>query len=110
MSKTLKFTVDLEGLDLPPQDAQRSPQELVSVVIHNIIHAYSRNGLKQDERKQYYRIVEVMDEAVKAKSEEVLLEDTDAGFLRKCCRESQMVPNRLLQRVESLIDDINKTA
>ena len=109
MSKKMKFSVDLEGLDLPPQDAQRPVQELVSVVIHNIIHAYSRNGLRQDERKQYYSIVAVMDEAVKAKSEEIILEDTDTGFLRKCCRESQMVPNRLLQRVEDLIEGISKS-
>ena len=28
------------------------------------------------------------------------------GFLRKCKRESTMIPNKLLQQVESLIEEV----
>jgi len=104
--KTMKFTVSLEGMDLPPQDAARSIQDLVGVVLQNIMHSYAKNGLRKDERKMYYAVVGKMDAAVSEKAEEIQLEDDEVGFLRKCSREAQMIPNRLLERVEKNIDDI----
>ena len=106
MSKVMDFKISVEGLDLPPQDVERTNQELVSIVMHNIMHSYAKNGLRKDERNQYYRIVDVMDEAVKMKADEIELEDQDAGFLKKCAREAQMIPNRLLQRIEDAIEAI----
>jgi len=106
MGKVLNLIIDMEGLELPPPDKEKTPQELVAIVLHNIMYSYARNGLKKDERKQYYKVVDVIDKAVKGKQDSVELEDTSIGFIRKCQREASMAPNRLLQRVEDLIDSI----
>ena len=106
MSKILDLVIDLNGLELPPPDKEKTSQELVAIVLHNIMYSYSKTGLKKDERKQYYKIVDALDKATKAKETSIELEDTSVGFLRKCQRDAAMAPNRLLQRVEDLIDNI----
>jgi hypothetical protein len=106
MAKILSLEIEKEGLELPPPDKEKTAQELVSIVIHNIMYNYSKNGVKRQERKQYYKIVDLLEKATKAKQNSVELDDELVGFLRRCQNEALMAPNRLLQRVEELIEDI----
>jgi hypothetical protein len=111
---TLKLEMKIDDL-IPPappvkegEEAPKQPKasELVSNVIKNIIISYSqeKRGLNGEERKQYYSLCSTLDKAVAEDAKTVELEDTDAGFLKKCKRECKMMPGDGLQRVEELID------
>jgi len=106
MAKILSLVFEKEGLELSPPDKEKTTQELVSIVIHNIMYNFSKGGIKRSDRKQYYRIVDLLDKATKSKEDSVELDDDLVGFLRRCQNEALMAPNRLLQRVEELIEDI----
>lgn len=109
----LKLEMKIDDLGLPHDD--KTPDikasELVSNVIKNIMISYSQaqRGLTGEERKQYYAIGAALDKAVAANEAIVELDDSDAGFLRKCKREARMIPGDALQRVEQLIDGMTRS-
>lgn len=106
--KTLRVKVDLEGLELGTEDKDKSPVEIASLVLKNIIMGYaaSKRGLDEGERRKFYKICDALDEAQKTEAEEIQLEDDWMGFLRKCKREATLLPGPLLRRVEDLIDAV----
>lgn len=109
----LKLNLDLTGIDFgddKEKGKEINPIEIASTVCKNIMFSYAQNqrGLTGEERRQYYRICEALDGAIKNNNYEVQLEDSDAGFLRKCKRECKMLPSDVLKRVEDLIDSMVK--
>lgn len=112
--KTLSLLCDLEGIDLEDIDKDKSPQEIAVLVIKNIVITYANRlgatgrptGLKEDERRKYYKLFDRLEKAVKEEAELVELEDDWMGFLRKCKREALFTPNDLSKRIEQLIDDV----
>jgi len=106
--KTLKLAISLDGLNLSEEDKKMSGIEIATKVIQNVISTYSNQlkGLTKPERTQYYNIKSLFDTAVKDSLEEVSMEDTDMGFIRKCFRETKLNPNDLLKRVEDNIDGV----
>ena len=105
--KTLTVSFSKEGLNLSDDIKDLSPQGLFLNVFKNIIFFFSlpTKGLKEDDRRLYYKIYDVLEKAVEDSSETVDLEDNWLGFMRKCKREASITPDKLLRKVENLIDE-----
>jgi hypothetical protein len=101
--RTLNLKLNLEGIDLGKDDKRTGP-EVTMAMIENIVLAFAnqkqRGGLTEQERRLFYKISDVFEKARVDKSETVELDDDWLGFIRKCFRESTLMPNRLLQRLE----------
>lgn len=107
--KTLKMIVSREGVKLPPEDEVRSDQGLVAEVIKNIILNYGaqhQGGLTEEDRRLYYKLADIFEKADKEKLESVELEDNYFGLIKKCKRETMLMPNLLIRRVEELIEEV----
>ena len=57
MSKILDLVIDLNGLELPPPDKEKTSQELVAIVLHNIMYSYSKTGLKKSARIHFHKLI-----------------------------------------------------
>jgi hypothetical protein len=103
--KTLSLSIDLEKLNLAEADKTKSVQSIVSSVIQNVILGYGQQqrGFDEKERRQYYKIADALELAEKENKTSVELEDDWWGFIRKCFRESKLMPNSLLRQVEELV-------
>ena len=103
--KKIELKLNLEELNLAKDDKETSVQKIVSNVIENVILGYGQQskGFDEKERRQYYKIADALEDAQKNNKTEVELEDDQAGFLKKCFRESKLMPNKLLRQVEELI-------
>jgi len=106
--RKLKLVVDLTDLQLPEEDKQKSPIEISTQVIENVIFNYAQQtrGLSEQERRLFYKISDLFDEAKTKKLEEITIDDEYAAFIRKAFRESRLFPNKLLRQVE---DNITET-
>lgn len=107
--KTLELKLDLETLKLSDDDKKQSVQKIINNVIQNVILGYGQQqrGFDEKERRQYYKIADALDEAEKLSSPSIVLEDDQAGFLKKCFRETKLMPNNLLRQVEDLVLTLN---
>jgi len=108
-----KFTITFEipkDLPLNAEDKKKTPQELAQEVIQNVIltAGASQRGLREEDRRLYYKICDKLDEANKEKSESVDFEDQEFGFIKKCFRETPLNPNKLLRVIEDLIGAVAK--
>ncbi len=111
--KTLNLQVDLEGIKFGDDLKDKSSAEVASEVIQNIILSYGmqERGLSEEDRRKYYKICDALEKAIKSHNGvdtpcNIELEDDWMGFLRKCKRESKLMPNKLIQRVEAIIDAV----
>lgn len=106
--KILELKLNTETLNLTEEDKKQSVQKTVSNVIQNVILGYgqSQRGFDEKERRQYYKIADTLDLAVKENKETVELEDDWVGFLKKCFRDSKLMPNNLLRQIEELVNNI----
>jgi hypothetical protein len=104
--KTLKLDISLEGLNLNDDDKVRSPSQLCGDVIKNVIVAYGvrgqNRGLTEEERRKFYKISDILEKA----EDSVELEDDWMGFIRKCFKETPLIPDKLLRRVEEKIEEV----
>ena len=103
--KDLKLELDLEKLQLNDEDKKASAQKIINNIIQNVILGYGQQqrGFDEKERRQYYKIADALEAAEKSGAEVVSLEDDQMGFLKKCFRESKLMPNTLLRQIEDLI-------
>ena len=103
--KELKLALDVEKLKLNEEDKKQSVQKIINNVIQNVILGYGQQqrGFDEKERRQYYKIADALDTAEKDNAETVSLEDDQMGFLKKCFRESKLMPNTLLRQIEDLV-------
>ena len=99
---------DREDLKLTKELQEKTSQEITCMVIKNIVlsHAAATRGLNEEERRLFYKICDVFDKAIEGKAEEVELEDNYFGFIKKCKRETSLMPDKILQAVEKLIDEV----
>lgn len=109
--KILSLEMDLEGL-VGIEEAKKKPdykpQTFAVNVIKNVLTGYAQvlKGLVQQERKQFYDVIDCLDKAVTADQKEVSLPSESAGFIRKCFREARLTPNDVLRRVEELVNNM----
>lgn len=103
--KTLELKLNLEVLKLSDDDKKQTVQKIINNVVQNVILGYGQQqrGFDEKERRQYYKIADSLEEAEKTNAETVLLEDDQAGFLKKCFKETKLMPNNLLRQVEDLV-------
>lgn len=103
--KTLELKLDLEKLNLGEEDKKQSVQKIISNVIQNVILGYgqAQRGLDEKERRQYYKIADALELAEKENRVTIELEDEWFGFMKKCFRESKLMPNNLLRQIEDLV-------
>ena len=103
--KTLSLTLDVTKLNLAEADKTKSVQSIINSVIQNVILSYGQQqrGFDEKERRQYYKIADALDLAEKENKTSVELEDDWLGFVKKCFRESKLMPNALLRQVEELV-------
>jgi len=108
--KKLRLSFDREGLNLPKDDGERTPAELSSIIIRNMIIGWATSGqsrgLNDDDRRKYYKICDAFDAAIKNKAEEVELDDEWMGFIRKAKKDCELIPNELLRKVEANIEAV----
>lgn len=103
--KTVNINVDLEGIDLAAEIKDLPTTEIVMNVLRSVILNFgsTKRGLDEKDRRIYYKICDVFDEAKKSKSEEIELEDEWFGFIKKCFKETPLMPDKLLRRVEEAV-------
>lgn len=106
--KTLSLDLKLDGLKLEGEDKEKTPRQLASVVLKNIvlIWASQNRGLNEDDRRRYYKISDVLETAEKENLNSVDLEDDWIGFLKKCRREALAMPSELFRRVEEMLGEV----
>ena len=108
--KKLRLSFDKAALNLPKAEEDKSAIELTSIIIRNIIISWATSGQKRglvfDDRRKYDKICDVLEKAIKENIEEVELDDDWMGFIRKCFREAELIPNELLRKVEGLIEEV----
>lgn len=107
--KVLNLKLDTTILNLSEEDKKQTVQYIINKVIENVILGYgqTQRGFDEKERRQYYKIVDALELAVKDNSDMISLEDDQVGFLKKCFRESRLLPNTLLRQIEDLVNNIN---
>ena len=103
--KTLELKLNLESLNLGEEDKKQSVQKIIGNVIQNVILGYgqTQRGLDEKERRQYYKIADALELAEKENKSTIELEDEWFGFMKKCFRESKLMPNTLLRQIEDLV-------
>lgn len=106
--KVLSLKADFSGADLNEQDKAVEPIQASVNVIKSVILAYasSQKGLTEKDRRITYKILDVLDDATKEKSESVNMDDDWIGFIRLCFRETRLMPTLILRSVEKLIESI----
>lgn len=108
--KTLRLNLSTEGLDLIEEEKKKSPIELATIVIKNMMlisaSQSQHRGMDEEERRKFYKISDVFDKAVKEDLESVELEDDWFGQIKKAKREGRFTPSNLWRRVEELIDEV----
>ena len=112
--KTLKIVFDKENLDLTEESKELTVQQMSYNMIQNLVMAYAQNkkGLSEVERRLYYKVCDVFDKALQPTNngqslpEKIKLEDEWMGFIRKCKKETLLLPNKVFRKVEENIDDV----
>jgi hypothetical protein len=106
--KKVPVIIDITDLNLGEEEKELTGVDLFGNVIRQVILAYSKqiNGLVKGERQQFYEIDTKLDLARVNNLEFIELEDNTCGFLRKCFREAKLNPNKLLEKVEEIINNI----
>ena len=107
--KKLNLKIDISELKLDPLDENKSPEEISVAIIKNVILAYGNQnrGFGEEDRRKYYKISNVFDQAIKGKLSEIELEDEWFGFIKKCFRETLLIPSKLLEKVEETVSSVN---
>jgi hypothetical protein len=103
--KKLEFKYELpKDIKLNEEEKDMTAPELAGNVIKNVMLTYgaAQRGMREDDRRLYYKICDKLD----LKQEVVEFEDTEFGFIKKCFRESGLMPNSLLRKIEELIEAI----
>ena len=108
--KSINMEISLDGLNLSPEDKNLSACEIFGKMIDGIIMSYSqmKQGLTDKERRQYYKILDVIGDVLKNNDTEMNLEDSEFGFLKTCKQDTKMMPNKLLRRVEDKIEAVKQ--
>jgi hypothetical protein len=103
--KTLSLKVDLSTLNISDEDKQKNGAEVATNIIKNVIYSYAtqNKGFTEDERRIYYKICDAFDVVIKDKKEEVILDDSYIVFIKKVFKETRLIPNDLLRKIEELI-------
>lgn len=103
--KTLNLNINLDVLKLSEEDRNKSAVELSIAVIKNVILTYgiTQRGLTEEERRKYYKICDALETA---KENIVELEDDWFAFIKKCFKDSKLMPDNLLRQVENEIDKV----
>lgn len=108
--KTLSIVIAGENLKFSEEDKGKTIQEVVSAFLKTILANFVMMDKKEPEvnRRKFYKISDVLDEAVKEGKEEIILEDDWFGLIKQAKRETQgLNPNSLLvRRIEENIDAV----
>ena len=107
--KKLILGVDITGLRFTDENIKnKTPVELMTDTIENVILSYAMQlqGLTEKDRRIYYKVHDIFTDAIKQSLTEVQLDDEYIGFIRKCFRETKLMPTLLLERVEKRIEEI----
>jgi len=108
--KILSLKLDLSNVTLGEEEKKSTPQQLASVIFKNLILGWANQnkGLKEEDRRKFYKIGDAFDKAIKEEKDSVELEDDWFGFLKKCKSEVQIMPNNLIRAAEDLINAVEQ--
>jgi hypothetical protein len=108
--KTLTLTLDLKDLKLGDVDKDKTDIEICTQVIKNVILNWGmsgqRRGLDEESRRKFYKISDAFDKAIADKTPTIELDDDWMGLIRKCFRETDLIPDKLLRQVEERIAEV----
>lgn len=105
-----RTVIGIPGFELPKEGQGPSSQELFQDRVFKIIHNFAegKGGLQEEERRQYYKMMDALEEAIKEKKEEVQLDDETIGFIKRAQKECQVEPDEILQDVETAIKALDQ--
>ena len=105
--KTLDLNIELNEAE-KKIDSGKTEVELCIQTIKNVIliHGNQQKGMPEEDRRLYYKICDVFEKVITDKVVSVELEDTYAGFIKKCFKEVKLTPDSLLRKVEEKIEGI----
>lgn len=104
--KSLQLDISLEGIQISPEDKEKTPQSMCVEIISSVISAYGgqKRGFNEIDRRKYYKIMDVFEEALKnPEIKSVNIEEDWMSFIKICFRDVTLMPNKLLKRVEENI-------
>jgi len=106
--KILKTSINTEGIELNPNEKTKSPTQLVLTVVDAMVQSYMqvKGGFDEGDRKMWYKIEDAFDAAIKAGAEEVALDDSWMGWLKKVRAEAKMRPVKLMRRIDEMLDAV----
>ena len=110
-TKILDFkNIDISNIDLLPEERAKHITELTIPIILNAIINYTnqQRGLFKTERSLFYSVSPKLEETMKNKTDTLEITDEECGFIRKCFRETKLIPTSLLKPVETYIDGLNQ--
>lgn len=108
--KTNINTADLkEGADINANEKAKSPTQLVFTVVDAMVQAYMqiKGGFDEADRRMWYKIEDAFDAAIKDSKDEVALEDSWMGWLKKVRAEAKMRPVKLMRKVDEMFDQVS---
>jgi hypothetical protein len=116
--KTLNLEISLEDIDLNNDDKEKTPQELAAFWVRQIMLMWANQPrvvgnqqqalMPETDRKIFYKIDDKLEEAIKEKKPDVEFEDAEFGFIKKCKREVNMMPSKILRRIEEKIEEVQE--
>ena len=108
--KKLSLALDLTDIKLSDEEKKKTPTGVMIMVVDAMFNSYvnMKQGIREDERRKYYKIMDALEKADKDGKTEVELEDDQFGFLKSVKRETPMRPVLIMRRVEELIDAVNE--
>lgn len=108
--KKLSLAIDLTDIKLSDEEKKKTPAGVMIMVVDAMFNSYvnMKQGIREDERRKYYKVMDALEKADKDSKVEVELEDDLFGFLKAVKRETPMRPVPIMRRVEELIDAVNE--
>lgn len=108
--KKLSLALDLTDIKLSDEEKKKTPAGVMIMVIDAMFNSYvnMKQGIKDDERRKYYKLMDALEKADKEGKAEVELEDEHFGLLKLVKRETPMRPVPIMRRVDEMIDAVNE--
>lgn len=108
--KTLNLDIATEGIDFAarPDLKDKSGIEVCVDTIKNTFMSWGQKtqGMKEEDRRKYYKICDKFDEAIAKNVDKVELDDDWMGLIRKAFRDAPLLPSKLMRRVEEKIWEV----
>jgi hypothetical protein len=99
------LSLNLDDLKVSKEEQSKiDPISVISDTIENILLglASANKGFTEKERRTYYKIMDIFEEAISTKNTTVTFNDDQEVLLKKAFTENKLIPNKLLRQIETM--------